>query len=152
MVSVEPELDFDPGTNGRMYATSYFHFGVGVNEHIDLNFKYGVTTGTKPYYGAHLETHFIKTSFINFATSIGEHYRNCAIIDYSPAIIHKFEKFSIATGPEFNWKITRDKQTMIDIFLGISIPLPESMELSINVGFPIKNDTYWISSSLAAYF
>jgi len=152
MISAEPELDFDPGANGRMYATAYFRFGAGLTEHIDISCKYGTTTGAKPYYGAHLETHFIKTEFINFATSIGAHYRNGAILDYTPAIIHNFEKFSIATGPEFNWKITRDKKIMLDIFLGISIPFARSMKLTVDVGFPILNDTYWISTGWAAYF
>lgn len=147
MIGVEPELDFDPNS-----ATTYFHFDISATKKMDVNLKYGVTTGTKPYYGAHLEYHFIDSAPLGFAVSFGGHYRNGVILDLTPVFIHKLGKYTFAAGPEFNWKITNNKEFEADFFIGASMPLPHSMEISLNVGFPIKNDTYWISSGLSYYY
>ena len=147
MIGIEPELDFAPNS-----STMYFHFDIAATKRLDVNLKYGVTNTSKPYYGVHLEYHFIKSDILNFAVSSGTHYRNGVLLDLTPVLSHTFQKCSVATGPEFNWKITKDKQTMLDWFFGISLPLPRSMELSVSVGFPIKDDTYWISSGWSVYF
>ena len=141
-VGIEPELDYVPDS-----STMYFHFDIGATDRLDINLKYGVTSHTKPYYGLHLEYHLIQNALINFATSSGFHYRNGWLFDITPVLNHKFETCSIATGPEFNWKFTKNKQWMLDWFVGISFNLPRSMSLSLNVGVPIHNDTYWISSA-----
>lgn len=147
MLGVEQEGDFKPNS-----ATTYFHFGVGATEHLDVNLKYGVTSQAKPYYGIHLEYHFIKDDIVKFAISSGWHYRNGNLFDITPVFGHEFEDFSLATGPEFNWKFTNNKQWMLDWFVGINLPLPNHTELGIAVGVPIHNDTYWISVGWFVYF
>ena len=139
-VGIEPELDYVPNS-----VTTYFHFDIGATENMDINLKYGVTSHTKPYYGAHLEYHYNKNSIINLVTSTGFHYRDGTFLDITPVLAHDFKSCSIATGPEFNWKFTNNKQWMLDWFFGISFTLPKSMSVSANVGVPIYNDTYWVS-------
>jgi len=147
MLGIEQEGDFAPDS-----ATTYFHFGVGATNNMDINFKYGITSEAKPYYGIHAEYHFIKNDIVKFAISTGWHYRNGNLYDITPVFGHKFEKCSIATGPEFNWKFTKNKQWMLDWFFGINLPLPNSNEIGVGIGFPIHNDTYWISMGWFTYF
>jgi len=145
MLGISPEIDVKSDSQ-----TTYFHFAAGLFDRTDLNLKYGIGT-KKPYYGGHLKYHFVQSGFLNFATKAGAHYRGGVILDFFPIFIHKFEKCSVSLSPEFEWQITGNKEFMIDISLGITIPMPRSMALSVSLSLPVKNQSYSLSTGLAIY-
>jgi hypothetical protein len=149
-LSAEVEGDVDQ-YNGSSYSKLAFCFSIGALNNLDINLKYRLYNTVSPYYGGSLEYHFIRGRLINFAISTGGHYRGGAVYDLTPVFGHSFEDFSFVTGPEFNWPIN-SWQMELDWFFGISAPLGDSFEVSVNVGFPIKNDTYWISNGLTWLF
>jgi hypothetical protein len=150
--SVEPELGIDQ-YNGDGYSKTAFCFGIGAIHNLDINLLYKIYSDSKPYYGVHLEYHFIKQNPIKFAISTGAHYKNgITVYDLTPVLGHKFNGFSFATGPEMNWALNKNKSFMLDWFFGISAPFAERFEVSVSMGLPIKNESYWISNGWTIYF
>lgn len=149
--SIEPELGIDQ-YDSTGYSKTAFCFGIGALERLDINLLYKIYNDASPYYGVHIEYHFVNKGPLRFAISTGAHYKKATYYDLTPVFSHKFDGFSLATGPEFNWKLNKGRIFMFDWFAGISAPIGDRFEVSISAGVPIKNESYWVSNGWTVLF
>jgi hypothetical protein len=84
MFGVEPQINIRPTD-----VMGYFHFGAGIIEKMDVNFKLGLGSADT-YFGGDLEYQFIKSDLMDLSISFGTHYQDAAFLGIQSKIsVHK---------------------------------------------------------------
>lgn len=146
MFGVEPQINIKPTD-----VMGYFHFGVGIIEKMDLNFKLGLGSADT-YFGGDLEYQFIKSDAVDLSLSFGTHYQGSAFLDITPILTHRFKSFALSSGPKFNWQISNGRYLSMSWFAGVSVPIYRNVELLADAGIKIRGNYSWISGGIATYF
>jgi hypothetical protein len=146
MFGIEPEVTVDPTD-----VMGYFHFGAGLFEKMDLNFKLGLGSAST-YFGGDLQYLFVKSSVLDFALSLGASYQNAAFLDINPIFTHRFEGFDISTGPDLDWQLSRGTFLSVSWFVGTAFPIFKHVDAMFDVGVKIRGNNSWISGGIATYF
>lgn len=146
MFGVEPQVTVDPSD-----IMGYFHFGAGLLDRMDLGVKLGVGTAAT-YFGGELQYEFLKCKILDFALSVGTHYQSAGFLDINPIFTHRFQDFSLSTGPDLDWKLSKGTYLSMSWFVGTSIPIRKNADLLFDAGVKIRGNDNWISGGIAAYF
>ena len=146
MFGVEPQINIRPND-----VMGYFHFGAGIIDRMNVNFKLGLGTA-KTYFGGELEYEFIKTEPVDFSLTLGTHYQDAAFLEIKPIFTHRFLHFALSSGPYLDWQISKGTFLAVSWFAAASIPMTKSVELLFDGGVQIRGNKNWISGGIATYF
>ena len=145
MIGAEGEALIDPND-----IMANFHIGYGLMDRFDMDMRFGA--GSVPIYiGMDLEYQFIKDDLLDFSIIAGPHFQDETFLDFTPIVSHRFLRFSISTGFDFNYRVTNGTALGISWFMGAAAPITRGMDFLFDFGIRIKDAPHWVSAGVAIY-